>query len=506
MANIAQLPNEILLDIFECLQDEPFFLVNIVSTCRRWYRLGCSTLYRHISLRSKLRGESTATRFAKSAAQRDLVQSLGLQVTQAHLMGLSVLSGYAFDRLIELGDVVASMENLQTVALSFEKPHGHGFTAPAFAIVSLLHSLPKTVVNLSLDCECMSSPELKQPHICDAVGALLPRLRSLRLQTSHLCSGLLSRISPQATLDHERPNFPIVTTRIRATSSLEYLLVRLVMRPESECGPHTLLCYSENRPIQDTRLSTALHDLQKAGAFPLLRHFAVMGRVDAQPTPQNNNWNVFKVRSLAGCGTTTTTLPWCARGGSSSLYMIRDDEGDWFGSFQEITTALEGPLAWTTTGIKGNPPSLRDTIISWPIGHSKLASRDSVIKMFGVSFRLWKHEDAAKMKLLHSRTAAGFDDTAASSQTLPPGWRWEKPIQRAFTWEDSSREADKMPFLHRYQAFDNARLRDVREPTGYGPNVICMFWHMSSAGFRRPSFKYQAIRLQRPIEPSQEVD
>jgi hypothetical protein len=424
MTTVAQLPNEILLDIFERLRDDPSSLVRIIKACRRWHRLGSTTFYRHITLNSKLRDDSMTARFAASRTQCDLVQSFDLRITQVHLMGFSILSSDAFDRLMELCDVVTSMKNMRTFALSFGQADGQGFTAPSAAIVSLLLCLPKTVVNLNLDCECMSSPELEQPHVCDTIGGLLPRLRSLRLRTSHLCSGLLSHISPQATLDHERPNFPSSITRAKATSSLEYLLIRLVLRPESGCASHTNLCYSENRPMQGARLSNTLHALQKVNAFPLLRRFAVVGRVDGHSTPQNDNWNVFKVRSLTKHSMVTTTLPWCARGGSSSLYMIRDEDEDRFGSFDEITSALEGPLSWTCVGIKGSILRACDTSNGWQLDRSKLASRTSVIDKFGVSFRLWKHEEAARMRLLHTRTVHGFDDIAASSQIVPTGWRW----------------------------------------------------------------------------------
>jgi hypothetical protein len=424
MIGIAQLPNEILLDIFERFQDKPSDLVNIIKTCRRWQRLGCTILYQHLTLNSKLRNDSATARFTRTVTQCDLIQSFSLRITQVHLMGFSILSVEAFDRLTELCDMLATMKNMQTFALSFEEPTGEGFTAPSGAIVSLLQSLPKTVVNLSIDCGCLASPELNQPHICDAIGALLPRLRSLQLHISHICSGLLSNISSRATLDHDRPNFPAKTTSFKTKSSLECLFIRLIMRPKSNRGPHSVLCYTGNKPMQGARLTNTLYSLQKMGAFPLLRQFAVVGRVDAQATPQNDNWNVFKVRSFINQSMTTTTFPWCARGGSSSLYMIRGGEEDWFGSFDEITSALQGSLSWTKSGMKCRAMPAHNLNHAWRLRTSELASRKSVVHKFGVSFRLWKHEDATRMRLLHVRTARGFDDTEPSSQTIPAGWRW----------------------------------------------------------------------------------
>jgi hypothetical protein len=424
MTTIAQLPNEILLDIFEWMKGGNGNLVNAMKTCRRWHQLASTTIYRHITMCSKLRDDTTTARFAASATQCDLVQSFSLNITQVHLMGFSILSFDAFDRLVELCDAVSSMRKLQTFALSFEKAIGQGFKVSGATIVQLLQSLPGTVVNLNLDCECLDSPDLGQPHVCEAVGALLPRLRSLRLRTSHLCAGLFKPIAPHETHDLiHHPNSPLAVTQVESTSALEFLIICLVLRPEYGSASHTNPCFAEDHPMQGSRLSSTLCELQKAGLFPSLQQFAVVGRVDALSTPQNDNWNVFKVRYLTQHSMTTITLPWCARGGSSSLYMIRDEEEDWFGSFDEITSALEGSMSWTNAGIKsrsrGN--SLRS---DWQLDRSMLASRVSVINNFGVSFRLWKHEEAVNMRLLHARTAPGFDDMATSCQIVPGGWRW----------------------------------------------------------------------------------
>ncbi|KAF1957375.1 hypothetical protein CC80DRAFT_43193 [Byssothecium circinans] len=422
MSTIATLPNEILLDVFERLAGPPFGLVRAIRTCRRWYRLGVSFLYQDLLINTALRDDSTCARFSQYVGQRDFVDHISICITQVHLMGFSILSADAFDRLTELCDALLRMQNMKTFALSFEESTGEGFTAPSVAIVSILRSLPKTVTNLNLDCECMSAPQLGQPHVCHAVSDLLPRLRSLRLRTSHFCSGLLSSISPQATFDHERLH-PRATFKANATSPLKYLLIRLVTSPESEQRAHTTLCYTGDKVLYGARLADTLQGLYTIGAFPLLRQFAIIGKVDATTSPQHDTWSVFKIRSFTRTKKTTWTLPWCARGGSSSLYMVRDDEGDWFGSYGEIVKALEGPLAWAGSGIKPQIKRQNNDYI-WKLDHSKLSLRTEVIKNFGVSFRLWKHEEQAGTKLLQPRLSDGFDDTTPLAQSVPAGWGW----------------------------------------------------------------------------------
>ncbi|KAF1971791.1 hypothetical protein BU23DRAFT_555632 [Bimuria novae-zelandiae CBS 107.79] len=420
----TRLPNEILMDVFERLLNKPSYLIPAMLTCKRWHHIAGTLLYQHVSLDSKLREDTSGARFGRFARQYDLIQSFSVRIAQVHLMGFSVRSTDAFDRLAELCEAVRRMKTLRTFALSFEESLDHleGFSVPSAVIVLLLQSLPQSVVNLNLDCDCIIRPDLDQPHVCHAVSVLLPRLRSLRLRTSHLCAGLFSSISPEAILDYERPN---KLKSKKTTSSLEYLVIRLIARPECAHLAHTALCYSGDRLLHGAKLASTLQELYNIGAFPLLQEFAVIGRVDAPSTLQNDNWNVFKIRTFARGISETITLPWCARGGSSSLYMIRDSEGDWFGSINDISNALEGPLLWTKTGIKAvRYLKSYERHNDWQLDRTKLAPRDSVIKKFGVSFRLWKHEDATRMKLLSARKAAGFGDTDVASQIVPDGWRW----------------------------------------------------------------------------------
>jgi len=422
----VRLPNEILMDVFERLLDKPSNLVTAMRTCKRWYQIAATVLYQQISLDSKLREDTSGARFGRLARRYDLVQSLSVRITQVHLMGFSIRSVCAFDRLAELCDAVKRMKSLRSFSLSFEEARDQGFTVPSAAIVLLLQNLSKTVVNLNLDCDCISRPDVDQPHVCHAVSALLPRLRSLRLRTSHLCAGFLSSISPAVTLDHELHNPSKTTKGATAASSLEYLVIKFIVRTEcAHQGAHTAICSPGDKLLHGADLANTLQDLYKMGKFPSLCEFAVIGRIDAPPTPQNDNWNVFKIRTFARGISETITLPWCARGGSSSLYMIRDAEGDWFGSFPDICNALEGPLSWSKIGINATrhlSPHVNHN--DWRLNRTNMASRESVIKKFGVSFRLWKHEDAAGLKLMHARTTSGFDDTAVVVEEVPDGWRW----------------------------------------------------------------------------------
>ncbi|KAL5444475.1 hypothetical protein PMIN06_008387 [Paraphaeosphaeria minitans] len=323
-----RLPNEILMDVFERLLNKPSNLITAMRICKRWHHIASTVLYQHISLDSKIREDTSSARFGKIARQYHLIQSLSVRITEVHLMGFSVHSADAFDRLAELCKAVRKMNNLRTFALSFKESvvHLEGFPVSSAVIVLILQSLP------------VPSESKKRPN--------------------------------------------------RAVE-LEYLVIRVIARPECAHLAHTPLCHSGGKLLRGAKLATILQQLYNIGAFPSLCEFAVIGRVDAPSTLQNDNWNVFKIRTFARGISETITLPYCARGGSSSLYMIRDGEGDWFSSFPGISSALEGPLVWTKTGLKATPYLKRyEWNNDWVLDRAKLAPRDSVIKKFGVSFRL----------------------------------------------------------------------------------------------------------------------
>jgi hypothetical protein len=167
--------------------------------------------------------------------------------------------------------------------------------------------------------------------------------------------------------------------------------------------------------------------LHEHGRFPRLRRFVVIERVDKTPSVHNEHWNVFKVRELTPERSTTTNFPWCPRGGSSSLFMIRDNTGDWFGSFDDISKSLEGRLAGIGTAMhrfRQQGQIRQSEHESWTLNHDALSSRQKVTEHFGVSFRLWKHEELTNTKLLTVRTSAGVNDTTGLSEVVPPGWTW----------------------------------------------------------------------------------
>lgn len=416
MANICELPDEILLDVLEYVRvSSTGGLLKAMLSCRTLCRVAATLVYSRVRLRIKLRDDCDTSRFARCVqrSNSDLVQSLSLQFSQVYLMGLSIRSAESAERFQELQSILPRLESLQSFSLYLEKPSGQSlFSIPTSVIVGVLKDLPRTVVNLDLHCESLYYPAISQPHLCATVSALMPRLRRLRLRLSHICESFLASLGTN-------------TEAGAPALALEDIIIRLDLPPYAQLGTKTHRCYTGGDPIQGHELAISLKLLHEHGKLPYLRRCVIIERLDAMQDPlgRNENWNVFKVRELTKDTATTTTFPWRARGGSSSLYMIRDIQGDWFGSFDDISRSLEGNLIDTVAGIHRMRKSKRASNI-WTLDHERLASRQSVTQKFGVALRLWKHEESTGMKLLDVRTTADFEDTAGVAETVPSGWAW----------------------------------------------------------------------------------
>ncbi|KAF2181617.1 hypothetical protein K469DRAFT_670666 [Zopfia rhizophila CBS 207.26] len=426
-AIINELPSEILLDIFEHLRNSSSngLLAKAMLCCRIWHRLIASVLYSHVAVDSKLHSDSVSSRFTKQFSYGFLVKSFSLRICQVHLLGFNIASPEAYERLCEIRDIFPRLENLYSFSLSLEEQAGQGFFIPKAAVVQIIDSLPRAVVKLNLDIGSLDNTS--QSHVCYSVSQVIPRLHCLRLRLSHICPVLFSCLENPAqwSRSHDCNVHEVEFPQATFISELRYAVIRLDTRPDSVHGTNSRLCHSGIDTMQAVDLATSLQRLHNSGAFPFLRRFAVIDRVDATKSIQNDHWNVFKIRDIIG--NATITFPWCPRGGSSSLFMIRDMRGrDWFGTFNDVANSVDGPLSWAETGARSRtlrPGSLNLDGI-WNLNTDELFSRQAVMDRFGVAFRLWKHEDATGMSLLHVRTASGFVDTEAVSEELPAGWRW----------------------------------------------------------------------------------
>jgi hypothetical protein len=410
MASFIILSDEVLLNIFEQLSaSSSSALLSAMRVCRTWHRVIASVLYRHVELQIKLRQDCTASRFARQSFARQLhhydshlVHSLALEFTQVHLMGLSIGSIESWQRVLELQGLLPQLKSLRSFTVSLEKPPSQGFILPSPTVIGVLNCLPRTVVNLNVDCESLYDPGICQSHLCGALADLMPGLKRLRLRVSHLCDSFLM----------QKSDLP---------STLEYAMIRLDMRPYSQYGTKTCCCYGDGEPTRAVELAATVQNLQKDGRFPNLRRFAIIEREDAGFfSARNDHWNTFRIRELTKNTATTTSFPWRPRGGSSSLFMIRDQGGDWFGSFDEVSSSLEGDMSWTDHRRQRTFAPGGD----WRLDHTQLAPRQVVTQKFGVSFQLWRHEKLTGAKHLDVRTTTGLDDAEPMCEIIPPGWVW----------------------------------------------------------------------------------
>lgn len=435
MRHINHLPTEILLEIFKHVKTSSSLgaLAQAMLCCRTFHTVISTVLYNQVSVQSKLNHKSTSARFAQQLSYPSIVRSFRLNICQVHLMGFHIGFGKAQERLNEIYSVLESMQNLRAFALTMEEYSGTEYLLPSVAVVNVLKCLPESVVDLNVDCGSLDT-EASASHICDMLADLIPRLHRLRLRLSHLCPSVFSALHSFS----EAFSRPDTFTIPKSTSQLREAVIRLDTRHGSKVGTNARVCSKHADLLSAVDLATALRVMYENGTFPFLRRLVVIDRVEADQMQHNEHWNVFKVREIVE--QKTTTFPWRARGGSSSLFMIRDlDTRDWFGSFGHVMDALEGTLAKRgRIGAQRGSKQTRDMCV---LDTENLTSRETVVEHHGVGFRIWHHEELTGMRLLDARTVTGFDDVDAAYEILPSGWMWSEWLEESdWRWTIIRRE------------------------------------------------------------------
>ncbi|OCL03755.1 hypothetical protein AOQ84DRAFT_381306 [Glonium stellatum] len=254
MTHITDLPSELLLDIFERLRSTSSTgtMTAFLLCCRAWHDISASVLYTHVAVDSKLNSNSALSLFIRQRTYLGLVQSLTLRIHQSHLMGFSIKLPKAYDRSEGLNAILPSMSNLKTFSLVLEEQVGKDYAIPSDITAKLLKSLPETVINLELDSYGLDDIGVSGIHLCQEIGALIPRLQFLRLRISRLCPALLAPL--RSTTVSTPRNSAQIDFNARTTSPLRIAVIQLDMKPDIRGNPRSCLCGTALQMKRDPRL------------------------------------------------------------------------------------------------------------------------------------------------------------------------------------------------------------------------------------------------------------
>ncbi|MCJ1380567.1 hypothetical protein MMC17_003675 [Xylographa soralifera] len=298
-------------------------------------------------------------------------------------------------------------------------PHFREGNVMRQGIARIILSLPETCSALEIDTRGEDF-DLNLPpgsfHLCDAIRAMLPRLKHLRLRTRMLCSYFYGEkaVITSSTFDssHFRPT---------AAPNLDTLVVNCV--PYSPF--HTVIRLCQN--VQDAQpiLAECLQALVKQGKYPESKRFYLLGSQNYHDAGQST-YAAFNRRDIIQ--NTTWTIPCRQITDNEDDHLIRmPDGGEYLSDTITIAQLAEGEL-WqeTTKGIRLPHAVLAEqeagtygrTLKHLPYE----SSRDWKARNPKTSCTLWRNETATGVKLLDAERRDGITGTLPLVEKTPTGW------------------------------------------------------------------------------------
>ncbi|MCJ1321955.1 hypothetical protein MMC15_007300 [Xylographa vitiligo] len=304
-------------------------------------------------------------------------------------------------RFCDLPDKIQSMTILTTFSFIVSENELHqGEYISRQVLARIIRSLPDTCSSLEIDTKGRDFDQNPRPgeiHLCDAIRAMLPRLRHLRLQISKLCPFFCAEQAVFSIGVYDLSHFrPIVAP------NLDTLMV-ICISEYVEYSIHLGLCnygsYQDGRWI----LGECLRALGKQGNHPNKKRFYLLDSPLA--TPYNslryaalNKWDIVE--------NTTWTILFRQVSLGEDIYLVRTpDGGEYVSPIAAIGQIAEGEL-WqeTTTGIR-LPYAVWAAQKARTYGRTLKRppyerSRDWKARNPEVSYTPWRDEIVAGMKFL----------------------------------------------------------------------------------------------------------
>lgn len=348
MTDITELPNELLVSIFEMLPDTRS-LLSVLQTDKRFYSIAKDILLQHVCLHTR----SSLYQLLQKNSSKHITRSITL--TRIPRMNQSEIKGDCGRQFESILQNLTTLTRLASFSLIDRNPiWSNAEEEPVgmnVLIVKLIQALPPTITSLEIDTSGYNERR-KGPHICRSIGDLLPRLRILRVHIRAICSELMHRLQGQ---DVSVSPLRIATIRLGGS-------VAKFRRCNDQPGTTSF------RPSQFAQM---VYATQAAGALPDLQHFIL------------TDWRCigreavfWRARDIAT--RTTTTVPGNRMIHQSidgrSAYIFRNSEGqDLLGTLPEVHAFLEGSLSWSTSGNGSRSPPNEDGIYHFgtatPLSH-----------------------------------------------------------------------------------------------------------------------------------------
>lgn len=267
---ISQLPEEILMDIFERIkfssrgtqESTTADIAGCARTCQQWRRIGSPLLYQHFVLNVNY-DYTSDTKEYKFHPPFKLWWWQPFQIPTVATWMESLTIELHFneagptDRRITLIGFITSLPSLKTLSIRAAPLMQQHYISRA-QLALIVAAVPPTVTNFELDTkgrDASNSLVRKDYLLCEALNKLLPQLCHLRLRMGVMCPLFITATG--VTGD---------TKYLNLESCTIFLLTRDLYRPAACCRPHQWSL--ENRP--DDKLFFRLSEKIESKCFPSL--------------------------------------------------------------------------------------------------------------------------------------------------------------------------------------------------------------------------------------------
>ncbi|KAI1141234.1 hypothetical protein F5Y05DRAFT_409791 [Hypoxylon sp. FL0543] len=423
---IAKLGPEILLEIFEWLsQDGGATLVPSALCCRKWLPLVLSVLYGDVVLTPK-----RLAKFGKNCADhriRSLTLRLDVDI-DVNPYDPSEAQQTVESRLQAVRQLCRRIMRMSPAALSILV----SFPCP----IRVLQDIPSILGNLPACCESLevdvTSGELADPHLCDSIRAILPRLQHLRLRLPILCPAIFSA----EPLDQNAPS------QVIRAPKLKTCVINVSRYPPdhwSYMGAWATPCNCTFNGPQDQTpcalppILPALKDFARLNSTNLERLWVM--DVEAPHPSQPRSWAAWVRRDFIS--NTSHPIPVTTAGGvgnDPSFARVPspknlDRTQDWFSSPEGLEMLAEG-RTWvgTTSGAR-----LPITMLREHQETRRTVTRELFQKRSGITCMLWRKEDESGEKLLPEGPGELMQKWNLKERTLS-GWTRDEHDASPYGW------------------------------------------------------------------------
>ncbi|MCJ1283614.1 hypothetical protein MMC26_002945 [Xylographa opegraphella] len=327
---------------------------------------------------------------------------------------------YVWDHFRCLPAKIQTMKMLTTfsftISIKAEVPGWHG---RSLAVAQLIQSLPETCSSLEIDTRGLEFDQDQKPgefHFCNAIRAMMPRLRHLRLRVSMLCPNFCGEHAAITGSAFDMSHF-----KLTAAPNLDTLVVNCM--PHSLFRDHVRLCRTNQqaRPL----LTECLQALVKQNKYPNSKRFYILDS-QAQNDPGHSIYAAFNRRDVVQ--NITWTIPFRQVTTAKDSFLTRmPDGGEYLSDLPTIEQLAEGGL-WqeTMNGIRLPNAVLaeRDAgTAGRTLRHIRYeSSRDWRARNPKKSCTLWRNETLTGVTLLGAERRDGLSTTLPLAEKTPPGW------------------------------------------------------------------------------------